>query len=237
MRARGRQLVAGAVSASLGVALWQAIGARPTPSVSLPTLVRDAMPMSGVTHDVTAVLLNFRSYDTLLEIAVLMTVAVVALALRDASNQRAPARRQQLVLDALVWRLTPLLVLVAAYLLWIGSSAPGGAFQAGAVLGGAAVLLRLSGFPIAPVDHRFASRVAVVFGLTVILGVAIGTLLAGRSLLEFPVQWSGALILFIEAALTVSIGVVLYSLFDNAPQARLSEPTSAPSKPDAEPGR
>lgn len=224
MRRQLRQLIAGAVSVALGVALWRALGVRPTPSVSLPILVRDALPASGVSHDVTAVLLNFRSYDTLLKIAVLLAAATVALALRDESTVRAPAGVGYIALDAFVWRLAPLLVLVAAYLLWAGSTRPGGAFQAGAVLAGAAVLLRLSGHEITAVDHRIASRGAMTFGLVIFLCVAIGTLLAGRALLEYPVEWSGALILLIEAALTISIGVVLYSLFDNAPQARASDP-------------
>jgi multisubunit Na+/H+ antiporter MnhB subunit len=46
------------------------------------------MPESGVDHPVTAVLLNFRSYDTLLEIAVLLLAVVVALALREAQPDR-----------------------------------------------------------------------------------------------------------------------------------------------------
>lgn len=223
MRQTVRQLVAGAVSLAFGVALWRAIGVRPTPSVSLPTLVGDALPASGVSHNITAVLLNFRSYDTLLEIAVLLAAATVALALRDEPTAREATGVMYIALDAFVWRLAPLLVLVAAYLLWAGSTRPGGAFQAGSVLAGAAVLLRLSGLKVTAVDHRLASRGAMTFGLVMFLCVAIGTLLAGQALLEYPAKWAGALILLIEAALTISIGVVLYSLFDNAPQARVSD--------------
>jgi multisubunit Na+/H+ antiporter MnhB subunit len=207
-------------SVAVGVALWQAIGVRSVPTVSLPALVRDAVPGSGVSHDITAVLLNFRSYDTLLEIAVLLAAAVVALALRDTPRVRTPTHQSYLILDTFVWRITPLLVLVAAYLLWAGSTRPGGAFQAGSVLAGAAVLLRLSGVAVLSVDDRLSSRLIVVFGLSVFLLVAAGTLLAGQPLLTYPPAWAGALILMIEAALTLSIAVVLFSLFDNAPQTR-----------------
>ncbi len=223
MKRRYRHLSAGAVSVALGAALWHVVRVRPTPSVSVASLVADALPASGVSHNVTAVLLNFRSYDTLLEVAVLLAAAVVALALRDEPSARSPAHVMYVALDAFVWRLAPLLVLVAAYLLWAGSTRPGGAFQAGSVLAGAAVLLRLSGLKVTAVDHRLASRGAMTFGLVMFLCVAIGTLLAGQALLEYPAKWAGALILLIEAALTISIGVVLYSLFDNAPQARVSD--------------
>ncbi len=241
MQRRLRQMAAGATSVAVGAALVSAIRSRPEPSVSLPTLVRDSLERSGVSHEITAVLLNFRSYDTLLEIAVLLAAAVVALALRDEPNAdeqgaRKPAHVQYIALDSFVWRLAPLLVLVAAYLLWIGSKQPGGAFQAGAMLAGAAVLLRLSGINILPVDHRISSRIAMTFGLAIFLCVAIATLLAGGSLLEYPAEWAGTLILVIEAALTISIGVVLYSLFDNAPSARAPKPGESPLQHDTNSG-
>ena len=43
--------------------------------------------------------------------------------------------------------LVPLLLVTAGYLLWAGAQQPGGAFQAGALLASASVLLRLSGRP------------------------------------------------------------------------------------------
>ncbi|MFN2337821.1 MAG: hypothetical protein ABR544_02485, partial [Gammaproteobacteria bacterium] len=40
--------------------------------ISLPELVQEHLGTSGVSHPVTAVLLNFRAHDTLLEIGVLL---------------------------------------------------------------------------------------------------------------------------------------------------------------------
>ena len=43
-----------------------------TPGRDVPALIAGALDVSGVSHPVTAVLLNFRGYDTLLELVVLL---------------------------------------------------------------------------------------------------------------------------------------------------------------------
>ena len=93
---------------------------------------------SGVTNPVTAVLLNFRAYDTLLELAVLLAALLGIFALGPA---RPGFKEGGPVLDGLIRWLVPLLVVTGGYLLWVGAHAPGGAFQAGALLAAAAVLM------------------------------------------------------------------------------------------------
>lgn len=206
--------------ASAGVAAMviSAILLRPTPGISLADQVADALPQSGVEHPITAVLLNFRSYDTLLEIAVLLIAVVVAMAL---SQQPAKAQRTTSVdplLAALVRRLLPLMVMVAAYVLWAGSYQTGGAFQAGAVLAAAGVLARMAGFQVAPHAGRIL-HLGLALGFLVFLTVAASTMLGNRPFLTYPEGAAGQLIFFIEAMLTLSIGVILFSLFVQAPNA------------------
>jgi hypothetical protein len=85
---------------------------------------------------VTAVLLNFRGYDTLLEIAVLTSALVGVWALGPAP--RIKETTPSPVLLGMNSVLIPLAPMICAYLLWAGARAPGGAFQAGAVLAAAA---------------------------------------------------------------------------------------------------
>lgn len=66
MNALGRASVVGA-GLALATALVVALMQLPPPAVQLPTLVEKNLAQSGVEHPVTAVLLNFRGYDTLLE--------------------------------------------------------------------------------------------------------------------------------------------------------------------------
>ncbi|MCZ7641086.1 MAG: Na(+)/H(+) antiporter subunit B [Verrucomicrobia bacterium] len=201
------------VTALLGWAVW----ALPAGAPGLGDAVQARLGESGVSHRVTAVLLNFRAYDTLLEVGVLLVaiVAVWAVARADFPfvTRNAEAGSVPPQQTALVNLLVPVMLVVAGYLLWIGATAPGGAFQAGAVLGGAGVLLLLSRPHWAVLPERRWMRTGLAAGLLVFLGVGLALVIAGRRLLEYPAGWAGALILLIEAAVTLSIGLTLTLLF------------------------
>ncbi len=172
--------------------------------------VASALDASGVTNPVTAILLNFRAYDTLLELAVLLAALLGILAL---GPERAAYASAGPALDGLTRGLVPLLLLVAGYLLWVGAHAPGGAFQAGAMLAGAAVMLRLSGRSRAGLPEGAALRLVVVAGAGVFLTVGMVLMLAGRPFLGYPPGWAGGLILLIEAAATLAIAATLALAF------------------------
>lgn len=202
-------LLAGtALAAGLLLAMLDA----PLPALRLPAMVEANMAQSGVTHPVTAVLLNFRGYDTLLEVAVLLLPLLGMLALappRPTSADRTPVDP---VFATLARLLTPLMILVAGYLLWAGAHQPGGAFQAAAVLAAAGVLLHLAGLLPAWASPGWVLRLSLAGAFLVFLAVA-AALLAQGSLLQFPPAWAGALILLIEAGLTLSLSLVLAGLF------------------------
>jgi multisubunit Na+/H+ antiporter MnhB subunit len=98
-------------------------------AIDLRTPVAQQLVNSGVTHPVTAVLLNYRGYDTLLEIAVLL-LALLAILAVVGDAPAAPPRAAHPVLQTLARLAAPLMVVVAVYLLWAGAFRPGGAFQA-----------------------------------------------------------------------------------------------------------
>lgn len=194
----------------------------PTPGIRLAELSRQHLGASGVSHPVTAVLLNFRAYDTLLEVGVLLLAAFGALALRLATGEGPAAAVASAgpVLVGLIHLLVPLMVVLAGYLLWAGSHRPGGAFQAAAVLTAAGLLLRLIGYWQPPLPPPVLARAGLLLGFAVFLAVAVAAALSGAALLTYPRAWAGELILLIEAALTLSIALVLLSLFGNEPGRR-----------------
>jgi multisubunit Na+/H+ antiporter MnhB subunit len=202
-------LAASAVTAGVASALW----VLPDPSRGLTDEVLGALSQSGVTHPVTAVLLNYRAYDTLLEIAVLLAAVLGVQTQRRRGGLTGVARVDGPMLPALVRKLVPGVVLVAGYLLWLGSRAPGGAFQAGAILAGGGILLILSDVlpPLRPSAPWV--RIVLLVGPLVFLAAALGPLLAGAGLLEYPPGWAGLLILGVESALTFSIALMLTSFF------------------------
>lgn len=179
--------------------------------VDLRTAAAANMAASGVEHPVTAVLLNFRGYDTLLEVAVLLLALIVILA---SGIDRASDRPRAInpILQTMARLAAPLMIVVAVYLLWAGAFRPGGAFQAGAVLAATAVLLHLTGLlPSWQVPVR-KLRWGLAAGFLIFLAVSAGLLSQG-ALLQYPTAQAGILILLIEAGLTISLGLILAGLF------------------------
>ncbi|WP_242476684.1 hydrogenase subunit MbhD domain-containing protein [Halochromatium glycolicum] len=191
----------------LGLVTWQLW----EPSSGLTQQVNTHLPESGVEHPVTAVLLNFRGYDTLLEIAVLLLALIGVWSLATASNLGDTTPEP--VLAALSRLLAPLMILVAAYLVWVGAHAPGGAFQAGSVLGAAGVLLRLSGWRLPAGAAGWPLRLVLALGVAVFAFIGIAVIGLGEPLLGYPTAWAKHAILVIELAATLSIGAILASLF------------------------
>jgi multisubunit Na+/H+ antiporter MnhB subunit len=211
-------LVAAAALATLIGVLLAAVALRvPAEPVSLRPLVTERLPDSGVTQPVTAVLLNFRAYDTWLELGVLLLAVVALLALRRTFDL-ADARPYdpEPVLAGLAAVLVPLMILAAGYLLWLGTHAAGGAFQAGAMLGGAGVLLRVAGYRSLEGLGRTLLRLALVSGFLAFLLVAVAVAAFGHHVLEYPRGHASTLIVAIEAAAALGIGCTLAALFTGA---------------------
>ena len=172
----------------------------------LPDMVAEQLDASGVSHPVTAVLLNFRAWDTLLELVVLL-LAVLGVRQLQPTSGRPP--EPWALLRAWSRILAPLSIILAGYLLWRGSHAPGGAFQAGALLAAGIVVLRLAGLLPLLQWRYWPIRAALLGGIALFLAVAAATLWVGDGWLNMPVTWSGPLIILIEVAATLSIAVSL----------------------------
>ncbi|OGB23632.1 MAG: hypothetical protein A3I66_24270 [Burkholderiales bacterium RIFCSPLOWO2_02_FULL_57_36] len=200
--------------AGVGLILAGAMLQLPEPPVRIAVQVDATLHASGVTSKVTAVLLNFRGYDTLLEIAVLLLalIGVLAMAGDARSNSLRLSVSPQPILQSMTRVLAPLMMLVAGYLLWAGSHRPGGAFQAGSVLAAGGVLLYLAGLLPAWAAPGRLLRSGLAAGFMIFLAVAAGSMING-SMLQYPPRHAGALILLIEAGLTVSLGLILAGLF------------------------
>ncbi len=172
----------------------------------LPVMIAQNLDETGVSHPVTAVLLNYRAWDTLLELAVLLLAVLGA---RQLGPRRLELAEPWPLLQAWARVLAPLLVLAAGYILWRGASAPGGAFQAGALLASGVVLLRLSGL-LPRLRWSFAPlRLLVLGGLLVFVGVAALTAWLGQGWLTYPVDAAKPMILLIETVATLSIAASL----------------------------
>ena len=192
--------------AALLVASVLALPAR-WPGLAEPALQQ--LSASGVSNPVTATLLNYRAWDTLLEIGVLM-LAVLGVWILDA-EPALPRPAPDPMLGLLLRVLLPLAVIVAGYLLWVGAHAPGGAFQGAALLAAGGVLWHLAR-PLS-LGPSPVVRAVVVLGFAVFLAVGVATAVLGGGLLTFPPEHAGAIILVIEAAAMLSIALIMVALF------------------------
>ncbi len=172
----------------------------------MPALITRHLDETGVSHPVTAVLLNYRAWDTLLELAVLLLALLGA---RQLGPRPLDLAEPWPLLRAWARVLAPLLVLAAGYILWRGASAPGGAFQAGALLASGVVLLRLSGL-VPRLRWSFTPlRLLVLGGLLMFIGVALMTAWLGEGWLTYPSGAAKLLIVLIESVATLSIAASL----------------------------
>jgi len=198
---------------ALGVGALLAAVLLPLPeNAGLREPVAAHMQVSGVDHPVTAVLLNFRAYDTFLELGVLLLAVLGAWSL--GRHTPLPARPVPgPVMPGTVRLLIPAAVVIGVYLLWAGSHAPGGAFQAGAVLGAAGVLWVLSRPRDLPAPPSPLLRLGLAAGAVLFLLTGIAGLLLGFGFMGYAPAQAYVFILLIETAATVSIALTLVALF------------------------
>ncbi|MDO6443020.1 MnhB domain-containing protein [Marinobacter sp. 2_MG-2023] len=212
-----------AFSAVLGASIWVIAG--DPGQGNLSQLLSENMSRSGVEHPVTAVLLNFRSYDTLLEIGVLVIAGIAGISMSKTTSLEDPElRTSDPLLYALQRWFIPLMLVLAGYLLWAGADRPGGAFQAGAVLAATGVLMRLGGIPMEFLRPGLLLRLGLALGFSVFLLAAVVSVIGGDAFLAYPPGMAKPLILVIESVLTLSIAMVLLALFVSAPVNDAEDP-------------
>ncbi|MCC5845827.1 MAG: DUF4040 domain-containing protein [Verrucomicrobia bacterium] len=177
----------------------------------LTDIVYQNIEFSGSANPVTAVILNFRAFDTLLEIGVLLVAALSVYTLSGPAGGT-PVRPPGPIFNLYLRWMTPVFWLVTLYMVWIGGRAPGGAFQAGALLSGLGALTLLGP---SPWPMRLRRRV-VRWGLTLGFGLflfAAAWLWRYGNLLTYPQNHAKTWILIIEIACTLSIGISLTVMF------------------------
>ncbi|MEX1147227.1 MAG: hydrogenase subunit MbhD domain-containing protein [Sphingomonadales bacterium] len=215
-------LSAALAGAALALALGWAWFQLPAPTA--PDLAQ-ALPESGVGNPVTAVLLNFRAWDTLLESVVLLAALIGSWMLARDDDWDAPLglRYHALprgVLASFGRVLPPIGLIFGVYLVWAGAESTGGAFQGGTVLAAVALVAMMAGVLRPPRVVQANWRFALVLGPGVFLlsGLAGAAMFGG--FLTLPPALAKWAILMIEAALTVSIAVTLALVVIGPPEER-----------------
>ena len=141
----------------------------PEPPATLAPEAGAGLAATGLGNPITAVLISYRSFDTMLEkiVLVLALTGVWSVAADDAWG-RAPAPIGRMAPDGamilLTQTLAPLGILVGLHIFWVGADAPGGAFQGGALLAAMWMIVMMARLTEAPrIDARWL-RLALIAG-------------------------------------------------------------------------
>lgn len=216
------KIAAAVLSLLVAGALVAAVHYLPDPSPSLAPEADRELAATGLGNAVTAVLIAYRSFDTMLEkvVLVLAVVGVWSVAPdRLWGGRPAPLgpARPDAALVFLARILAPVGLVIGVQIFWVGADDPGGAFQGGAILAAMWIIVMMARLSEPP---RIASgwlRAALISGPAVFMlaGLA-GPLMAG-SFFAYPAWFAKPLILVIEAFMVLSIAVTLPLLIAGPP--------------------
>ena len=199
----------------VGVLGLAAILSEPEPALAGLAVI-EALKEETLGNPITGVLLLYRGLDTLLEIAVLLTAFISAVAVtrnEDLAYSITTRDPDTPMVGALLAIVVPLTLLVAIHLLKAGSQDPGGAFQAGAVLAACGVLLVLTGRVSASDRAGPMVNLGLVAGLISFSLIGLAAMLRGQPPMTLPGNWA---VYWIETAMMLSIALTLVLLFASA---------------------
>lgn len=190
-----------------------------------------------VPNIVTAVLADYRGFDTMFETVVVFVAGIAIIAvLRDFGDGRRghppvlannrPEEPDLIVLQT-CRMVIPILQIFALYVLAHGHHSPGGGFQGGVMLGASFILIALAQGVEAAV--RIFSEGRVVFlaalGIVIYAGTGLVCVLLGENFLDYhvlsrvlpadPVMARSHAMLIVETGVAFTVAAIMFSIYAN----------------------
>lgn len=202
--------------------------------------IEEATEATHVPNLVSAILADYRNFDTMFETTVVFTAGtaiflILRLPLGPLARRRntsepppkfGPLPRDP-ILESACRVLFPPIQLFGFYVLTHGHYSPGGGFQAGVILGASFILLAI-GFDLKGTLSRFSEalfRPLSALGVMLYVGTGMLCLLLGRNFLDYEglrrildlgaqeIRSQG--ILLVECGVTLTVGAVIFSIYAN----------------------
>jgi len=158
--------------------------------------VTDTLELTEVPNMVTAVLADYRGFDTMFETVVIFVAGIAIIAVlrpvnHDYSLPQPDDEDPDLIVLMTCRLLIPVIQLFALYVVAHGHHSPGGGFQGGVMLGASFILYALAyGLPKALVrlSEKRAITLAVI-GILIYAGFGLATQFLGRNFLDYGVLY------------------------------------------------
>lgn len=205
-----------------------------------PRFIEKGAAETGAANMVTAVLADYRGYDTLGEAAVIFTAGLGCLVILASGGARRdlPVAGMShpfgsIILDAATRALVPVVLLFAVYVLIHGHYSPGGGFQGGVLFGSGLIMMRLVWGPAEPSPRRDSdvpafglslrgSLILACVGILAYVGIGLAAMAFGGAFLDYgtlplggePAEVRGLATLGIEAAVFLTVAGTVSILFD-----------------------
>ncbi len=206
--------------------------------------IEQTVNVTKVPNMVTAVLADFRGYDTMFETVVIFIAGIGIIAVLrtfgdtagKASDYPEPDEGSDIIVRSTCHLMVPLIQLFALYVVAHGHHSPGGGFQGGVMLGASYILLALAcGLPVA--KRRMGERKAIVLaatGIIIYAGWGVACLFFGGNFLDYasldPVLPGDKEMARSHSMLVVEIGVaftvtaIMFAIYSNlATRGRLEK--------------
>ena len=197
---------------------------------------------TAVPNMVTAVLADYRGYDTLFEAVVIFTggIAVIGVLRRYGKRDNIPAGAQgkgarvdltpkqpDLIVESTVRLLIPIIQIFALYVIAHGHHSPGGGFQGGVIFGASFILLALARDLKATQNWVAEKRILILAccGILIYAGIGVLCQLLGENFLDYqilhrvlptdPVMARYHSILGVEIGVAFTVTAIMFSIYSN----------------------
>lgn len=191
---------------------------------------------TSVPNLVTAVLADYRGYDTLFETVVIFAAGIAILAILGkrektetlfSEQDKLDVPAEDLIIDTTVRLIVPVIQLFALYVVAHGHYSPGGGFQGGIIFGSSLILLSLArNLPYTL--RRFSQSRAVLFatvGVLIYAGIGLLCLVLGSNFLDYSIlgkllhisgiQARSLSIFGVEIGVGFTVATVMFVIFAN----------------------